>query len=172
MGGMVLTQYGNVTLLRAMCPVCKRMALVLDGNMACCDLHVSNDGKIKQVRMSVPPNGRRTPSKKEAMKILKYQEHRCLYCELRFGSTVYRCGKPCRLRVNWDHLIPYVYSQNNQVSNFAAACQICNHMKSSYIFQTLEEARIHVNAKREKKGYTTEAGTDLSCLRRVVPATS
>ena len=58
------------------------------------------------------------------------------------------------LRVEWDHYIPYSYSQDNRVSNFVAACQICNRIKSSLMLPSAEEYRVHIQNKRVEKGYS------------------
>jgi 5-methylcytosine-specific restriction endonuclease McrA len=62
------------------------------------------------------------------------------------------------LKVNWDHVVPFSYSQNNYAYNFVAACQICNGIKGSQMFKTLEEARIHIRAIRDVR---VEDGTRL-----------
>ncbi|TLZ87260.1 MAG: hypothetical protein E6K00_05760 [Methanobacteriota archaeon] len=69
-----------------------------------------------------------------------------------FNSAVERKGRLIYLKVNWDHFVPFAYSQNNYAYNFVAACQICNGIKGSSTFRTLEEARVYVMAIRTLKG--------------------
>jgi len=58
------------------------------------------------------------------------------------------------LRVCWDHKVPYAYSQNNRITNYAAACQICNSLKAALMFATVEETQIYVCIKAEEKGFS------------------
>jgi 5-methylcytosine-specific restriction endonuclease McrA len=60
-------------------------------------------------------------------------------------------GRPKVLSPVWDHLVPYVYGYDNSDDNFVAACQICNNIKSSKLFSSLEEAREYINARLEAK---------------------
>ncbi len=57
------------------------------------------------------------------------------------------------LKVCWDHRIPFAYSQDNRALNFVAACQICNGIKSSLMFERLEDARGYIYRRLQKKGY-------------------
>lgn len=57
------------------------------------------------------------------------------------------------LKLQWDHVDPWVYSLNNKDQNFVAACQICNGIKSSMIFNSVEEARVYIQGARKTKGY-------------------
>jgi len=56
------------------------------------------------------------------------------------------------LRINFDHVVPFAYSQNNYRHNFVAACHICNSIKSSMMFNTLDEARAYIVATWVVKG--------------------
>lgn len=103
---------------------------------------------------------------------LEDQDYRCFYCFRRFGSTVFRdrtkghrlatrvFGESVgfepnriRLQLNWDHLIPWDYSRNNQNRNFVAACHVCNGIKRDLIFDTEAEARLYVAQRWTEKGY-------------------
>jgi hypothetical protein len=105
-------------------------------------------------RMSQAPDVRRQPTAGEKRVILALQENRCLYCLKPFNSAVIRKGKLTWLRVTWDHLVPFSYSQDNNVVNFGAACQICNGIKGSLMFVTIEEARTYIIALSEVKEET------------------
>jgi HNH endonuclease len=97
--------------------------------------------------------GRRKPEKAVQDRILGRQDGRCLYCGHRFGDTVWRHGQPVTLRLNWDHLIPYAYLAANPDDNWAAACHVCNGIKSSLIFQSVEDARDYILDRAARKGY-------------------
>lgn len=96
---------------------------------------------------------RRKPGKVIRDRILRRQDDRCLYCGHRFGDTVWRRGRQVTLMLNWDHLVPYAYLAANPDDNWVAACHVCNGIKSSLIFQSVEEARDHILARAAHKGY-------------------
>lgn len=152
--------YGNVAIPRAYCNSCKSMAMIISGEFGCCGKKLEDEISREAKRMSHPPGWREKPSRAEQARILSEQSNVCLYCEMRFGRSVWSAaGKEIVLRVEWDHLIPFSYAQNNKVGNFCAACHICNRLKGALMFQTLEEARIHVTQKWEEKGYRTKMPT-------------
>ena len=82
--------------------------------------------------MSQAQDRRKAPNAAERQIILELQGNRCLYCDLLFNSAIERKGRLIFLKVNWD--------------------QICNGIKSSYTFKTLEEARVYVMSIRILKG--------------------
>lgn len=147
-----LAIFGNVSMIRSFCNACRRMALVIAGKMACCDApHNAPPQKLK--RVVSPEQTRRLPPAAERKAQLEAQDHRCIYCLNVFGSHVL-CGvRMIRVLLNWDHVIPYAYSQNNYGRNFVAACRTCNALKSDHLFQTLDEAQIWITARRREKGF-------------------
>jgi 5-methylcytosine-specific restriction endonuclease McrA len=138
--------YGNVHALRAYCQECEGNALVIKGKMACCDKVFAGtvQGKRREVE-AVAKRKKPSQAKQEAQ--LAAQDYACLYCGLEFGTLL---GDRV-LSICWDHCVPYSYSQDNSDSNFVAACQICNGIKSNKMFATLEEARQFVIGRREAK---------------------
>ena len=144
--------YGDVVIPRGYCPRCKTHAFIQDGKIGCCD-RPFNQSITTSKQMLDAKLGRKGPSTSYKKRLLEDQDFRCLYCERRFGSTVYRDGKAVTLRVQYDHWSPYVYSINNSNANFVAACHVCNGIKSAFIFDTLEEAKIAIQARWEAKGY-------------------
>lgn len=146
-----LAIYGNVSIERARCSACNDMAFVFGGKSACCGAPTEDTG-LSYKRMSEPQWCRKGPPRKEKLKILEEQDGKCAYCDRRLGSYVRREGKLIRLVTNWDHFLPYSMTANNYGHNFVAACHICNGIKSSKVFQTLEEAREHVVSVAWAKG--------------------
>lgn len=146
-------RYGNVTILRAYCSECRTYALIIDNKLRCCDRRLQEIEASTSKQMSEVPIGRRGPSRKVQLEILKRQEERCLYCKRRFGDIVYRRAKACRLRIEWDHASPYCYSLNNMPGNFVAACHVCNRYKAAHVFNSLEEAQTFLYEKWKEKGY-------------------
>lgn len=135
--------YGNVVIPREYCPSCRQWALVIQGRLACCS-DTTDLGSRRMKRMSEAADVRRQPTEEEKRQILEAQENRCLYCQRLFGSAVIRKVKLLWLKVTWDHLVPFSYGQNNNGYNFAASCQICNGLKGSLMFATIDEARTYV----------------------------
>ena len=143
--------YGNVVIQREYCFRCHRHAFVSDGKLACCG-SPSDFETTKSKRMSEAQDRRKGPNAETRRVILELQGNRCLYCDLLFASAVERKGRLIFLKVNWDHFVPFAYSQNNYAYNFVAACQICNGIKGSMTFKTLEDAKAYVIAVRILKG--------------------
>jgi 5-methylcytosine-specific restriction endonuclease McrA len=148
----IISLYGNVALVRGRCPDCRNVAIIRDGKFLCCD-RVVNPKPTSVKREVEPEQRRRRPGVAEREEILASQDYRCIYCEKAFGSMIYRNDKPLILKVHWDHDIPYAYSQNNHAWNFVAACQVCNLLKSDFIFRDLEDAQLFLRMKRQEKGY-------------------
>lgn len=140
--------YGNLHMERTYCRGCRQYALVTDGEKLCC-------GKSTEVkpsfvkRMSSPNQIRRRPSRVERERLLDEYNHSCAYCEQRFDSIVEYHKKQKLLRVEWDHQVPWIYNQDNRISNFLPTCQFCNGWKSDKMFRTIEEVMIYVQTKWE-----------------------
>lgn len=148
----VIALYGSVSLERGYCSNCETTSIIKGGKFLCCDRLVE-DVPTKFERISEPFFKRKTPTKNEKIKILEEQEHRCFYCGVLFDSIRYRNGIPVTIKLEWDHKLPFIYSQNNDVYNFVASCSVCNGIKSSLLFQTVEEAQVYLADKRKSKGY-------------------
>jgi 5-methylcytosine-specific restriction endonuclease McrA len=82
---------------------------------------------------------RKLPPRDLAEAILIEQRGCCLYCLLPLDGWIYLGVNSIDLTLNWDHMKPYVYLQDNPDDNWAAACQICNSIKNDLHFVTLEE---------------------------------
>jgi hypothetical protein len=148
----VISLYGNVAVQKVWCPDCGASTFVRDGVKACCGGPVAGEPD-RYVRESSPDDERRQIGKRQKERILAEQEGRCFYCGEQFGAIKHRRGEPVTLRVNWDHRMPYAYSQDNRASNYVAACHVCNGIKSDHVFRDLEQAGAHIAAQRRAKGY-------------------
>jgi 5-methylcytosine-specific restriction endonuclease McrA len=158
--------FGGVALIKGHCQKCLRSSIVSDGKFACCGRAVK--GVPDQIKRESVSEGRRRPLPLKARAAqLQLQNYRCFYCDLSFGSIVFRKGRAITLRTEWDHSIPFAYSQDNRPSNFVAACQVCNALKHSFVFQTEEEAKVYVKLERERKGYS-DRNSDLPALPKGV----
>lgn len=139
-----LAIYGSVKIPRAFCKECEGYALVIDGALACCGAALMAAPKTMK-RLSEAPSRRAAPKLRERRRILEEQRNCCLYCGRMFGSIVMRKGRVHKLKLTWDHLIPWAFNQDNSASNFAAACHVCNGWKKDHVFKTLDEARVFIN---------------------------
>ena len=140
--------YGNVGLVRMFCTKCKSFTIVISGKKLCCDGKTS--GRAKKVRrMSTSAIIRKRPPKTEQNSLLDLYEGKCAYCEQVIGSYVIYHGKDKQLKLNWDHQVPWVYSQDNRPSNFVPSCDVCNRWKSCLMFNTREEVMLYVQPRWE-----------------------
>ena len=156
---MHVAVYGPVRILREKCPDCGFIVLVVKGRFACCgEPGPEPAGRLTQKRMSEREvNRRRTPTRETMRTLLDVQGDACFYCLRHFGETVYdrKRKRHIELRIEWDHKTPLAYSCDNSQENFVAACHVCNRMKSSYIFGTVEAARSFI-LERWKRRYPEE----------------
>jgi len=148
-----LALYGNVRFRRATCQVCNEVALVVRGVFQCCGLKDETQPQTIR-RMSEPWFGRRPLSKFEKARILREQSNACFYCFRRFGSTIWKRTRQKTLRIHWDHMIPWIHSQDNSASNHVAACQICNQIKSDRFFSGPDEARAFLSNEWARRKIT------------------
>ena len=144
--------YGNIALVKAYCKNCRDTAFVVAGAIQCCGAPFEPVPQ-RYKREFEPENRRKLPPPKYRKEQLKRQEGRCLYCERMLGTQVVRNSRLVKLKTQWDHVLPYSFSQDNREINFVAACHICNSYKSSRVFQTLEQARIFILDKWDRGGY-------------------
>ena len=156
-----LALYGNTGITRGHCYKCGRYALVIGGELQCCGRLVKAVPSTLK-RMSDPEGRRRRPAKEARREILESQDYRCLYCDASFDGYVFYGGQERRVRITWDHVVPYAHTANNHAVNFAASCQFCNSWKSSLIFKTVDEVRIYVATKWENE---RKAEGELRALR-------
>ena len=142
--------YGQVKMKRAKCSRCKGWSLIVDNQLLCCGQAVD---KAKGFKVMIPPRKkRRKPSKKLQKKILEKQENKCLYCSREFSIPYWYKNKVHYTKLCWDHLVPFSYSRRNK-SNWVAACNICNNIKGSKMFDTVEDLFYYIEHRRSKKGY-------------------
>lgn len=146
--------YGDVVIPRGYCLDCDSYAFIIDNELRCCGKRVEDPEFIGFKKMSDCVAIRRGPSRKWQEAIIRTQGGKCFYCDRRFGSCVWRSGKQISLRLHWDHVNPWIYSLSNKDQNFVAACHVCNGIKSSLIFGSIDEARTHITEKWQVKGYS------------------
>jgi len=149
----IQVEFLDTKFIRALCPKCNNEALVQDEKFLCCGVQYVKEPITAYKREITIKVKRKLPPIEIREKVLLNQNFRCFYCIQAFGEYEQYRRIKILLRVTWDHLIPYSYIQSNPEHNFVACCQICNSLKWSMVFSTLEEAREYVQQKREEKGY-------------------
>jgi hypothetical protein len=167
----VAIRFASVLWVTATCPQCgKRRERNVklhdagDGTITCCNVPFSRRGmKIVENRIAdIREKFRRKPSVKRQEQIRNEQSDRCLYCFRRFGSVVYIKGEykgqsqHLRLKLVWDHYVPYIYSLDSSDSNFVASCHICNGFKSDLMMDSLAEYRNYLFKKWQGQYWDTE----------------
>lgn len=161
--------FGNTALIRQFCPSCRETNLVIAGNFNCCGRPAPDNVPLTIKRVVEPVSKRRQPGKRQQQQILTAQDYRCIYCERTFGAVVYRNSRPTLLRIEWEHLTPFSFSQDNRSSNFAAACQVCNGLKSDLHFTDIWKAKVYIAAKLDEKGYYDIPNSSLPSVQEPVP---
>jgi 5-methylcytosine-specific restriction endonuclease McrA len=146
--------FGNTQMQRVWCSDCGALTFIRNGHTVCCGHPLETPDPKRYIRECEPYQVRKLPSKQERDETLLRQDGRCFYCDQPLGSTQWRETRRITLRTHWDHLIPYAYSQDNHAINFVAACHVCNGIKSSHVFRTVEDARVFIADRRKLKGYS------------------
>ncbi|MEH0631745.1 HNH endonuclease signature motif containing protein [Streptomyces stelliscabiei] len=82
----------------------------------------------------------------------------CAYCQVIFGSVARRPGhESVVVRMQVDHVIPFAFTgHEGERENVVAACQICNSLKQDTIFDSIVNARRHLDRLWVKAGYVIE----------------
>lgn len=99
-------------------------------------------------------------------------DNRCAYCRLPFGLLVwYRSSSLPRegaklsyrgtfnarrhaaiiLHLEWDHFIPFTYSDSNIAGQFLPACQLCNALKGARMFRSIDGVREYLEPRWLKR---------------------
>jgi len=136
--------YGNVALIKKFCPQCRAISIVIDGKCSDCGMGL-NLAEVKRCRLkreSLTESIRHKPPAHIQKEILSHQNNQCIYCGLRLDT-----GR----EINWDHFIPFVFGETSD-RNWVASCRECNSFKSSYLFNSVDEAQIYIQNKRLERG--------------------
>jgi len=141
--------YGRIILHKAFCQQCQGFAFVLTSQMACCGVRASDTAE--GFRMECDSHRQRwKPGVRFGKKQLERQDHRCFYCRVPLIGYAFRDGRAIKLKLHWDHRVPFLYLQSNPHENFVAACHICNMIKGSKLFNTIKRRRVIISAPEEK----------------------
>lgn len=82
----------------------------------------------------------------------------CIYCAVVFGSVARRPRhEPVIVVMEVDHFKPVAWTGIEiDKDNFVAACQICNGFKQDMLFDSIANARRHIDRQWVKHGYVIE----------------
>ncbi len=111
-------------------------------------------------------------SQKVRDSIVSEQAGLCAFCFNPVNGWVERRGKWVAYHPEIDHLVPVAFRADNSSENLVAACSVCNGIKSSKVFSSLDEARAHIIERRSELGYGRTFGVGMApsdeinlCLR-------
>ncbi len=94
----------------------------------------------------------RNYSARQTAKACELQNHMCAYCDLPFGTVVYKPGRGDIVQTAvGDHGVPYSYTARTLETNLFAACHICNALKGSNMFGDLITASRYIMGRRVEK---------------------
>lgn len=143
--------YGSTKIKRDYCNDCKCYAFVIDNTIQCCLKPHNTIKKTNYKRMILSEGKKKQPPANLKREIIKRQDNKCLYCGIKFGDIYYKKDKPNIAKIHYDHLVPFAYLNSNPYNNWIGACNICNSIKGSKMFETIEEVKSYVKYIRGKK---------------------
>lgn len=149
---MKVSLYGSAYLLKALCPSCNIESFLIDGKLVCCGgIFIENEIKVLK-RESQAESTRLSNNLKKT--VLDLQDHRCYLCGCSLNESLWyrRKNKWFRLKTEFDHFIPKIFSATNHIENIYAMCSLCNRIKSTKMFDTKEAAIDYVMSIRKKDG--------------------
>lgn len=153
---VVKSLYGKIALLKGYCKHCGKLAFIIQEELQCCGrplgvmpIHerIKRESETDLKRGAIPAKLKR--------EILEQQDNKCIFCDSSFGSLAWndKRKKYIKLKIHYDHFVPWVYSGDNSGPNISASCHICNSLKSDNHFYDLISAKEYLNAKRIRRGY-------------------
>lgn len=92
---------------------------------------------------------------------LLIQHGRCFWCSIDLNKVKFYWDKKRKLqqlRAVGDHLVPYSYTNTTRKDNLVVTCNVCNSLKSSKIFDSIEETKKYICMQLQK--YEIDYPTD------------
>ena len=133
--------FGKVTLCQIKCPDCGEKTLCNENELECSCGGIIDKPEISNMKM-ISSNERKQNWKKSFKNnLIKVQNGKCFWCDREFGSFISYKGKPRKLYIRVDHMVPFSFTKTHDESNLVASCSICNGFKHSKIFRTIEDCR-------------------------------
>jgi 5-methylcytosine-specific restriction endonuclease McrA len=140
-------------MIKARCPECGENSFIDDGK-TCCGIDVDISGALVSYKRESGSEKRKKSLKyMTKLNILEQQDYRCAYCKNEIGISVGSTSGDKLTYAHYDHFMPWAIYQDSNHDNILASCNICNSIKSSRYFGTIEEARKYIMTVRKNKGY-------------------
>lgn len=155
-------KYGSIMMYRWTCEKCGNEQFA---GSTQCDDRKTQAGRYDRERVEVMTR-RKMMSKEARMRLLAKQGNMCAWCGRQFGAMYYdgKRNKITRLRIHYDHILPYSYTANNDASNITASCHVCNLFKSSKVFQDFRDLSAYLDRKWRLKISKGEITFDVEYL--------
>ena len=149
----VKSLYGSICMEKGYCPQCKGYAFIIDGNLSCCDTPYNPDSthyKLERTAEGEKKRGR--ISQKIREELLESQDYRCYYCDAGLYGYYTRKGRMYKIRIECDHVDPWIVTRCNHKHNLVMSCRVCNGTKGSNYFNNMEQIIEYVRSQRKSKG--------------------
>lgn len=85
--------------------------------------------------------------KRPQPRIVSYRKHWNTLIEI-YGGLCFYCQD--EIAVVTDHIIPYSWEVNNDISNLVPACVYCNNIAGDRVFEDVEQKRLYILARRKR----------------------
>ena len=141
--------YGKASFIKAYCEDCETEAFIINGCYACCDSKYIKDNIDRTIYVTQKSNKRKAITTKERRGLIEQQNNRCFYCDCDLGGYYIRNNTLRKIKAHIDHVHPF--SAVGNATEFVAACNVCNQIKSNKVFSSMDELIDHIkNRKRDK----------------------
>jgi len=104
---------------------------------------------------SKPANRRSCPTSRKQW-LIEQQNGLCAYCLTPFGSVIRHRNRLKISAINFDHAMPFSFTNGNDLTNWVAACNFCNMIKGNKVFQDFESIRTFCAEGWERRRMSVE----------------
>lgn len=147
--------YGAVCIPRAYCKQCGETSFIVGGLFTCCGSYYQDTATRERIKRECITESQRSAIPKKIMEeILDEQKYRCIYCDRDLKQKfVWRKdkGRYGRLKIHFDHFVPWISSGDNNKHNLYASCNLCNQIKSDRHFIDVASAKIFILERLKQK---------------------
>lgn len=148
----IIGLYGKTGIERVYCYKCKAKAFVLDDHLTCCNTKVEETDDLYKIENMIHKSSKRREiiGKKLKLQLLENQKACCAYCGNPLDNYYIKNGKMLRSVTHFEHFLPLCYREiiNN---NIYASHSICNNIKHTHIFKTVNAASVYICSELHRK---------------------
>ena len=140
---------GGVILYRLQCPECEECNLSSNHKFSCNCGNIYSEGFInKYTTVCTKKRGNIIKHRKY---LLSKQNNKCYWCNREInlellkkisGKSKYKLTK---LKSHIDHIIPYSFCKNDNISNLCLSCSICNLWKHNKMFDNEIDCKLYLS---------------------------